>query len=371
MPEPNTPDTLEPFREHASFTVVDLLSSALRIDPDLVVLMEYLSLIGGAIGRPIHLDIHSDQLAADLHLANWLLDLEPERTRRVDTYRQFRTLEDNGFGELITILVRGHHPFMFRNFTEYTARLSTPETGFPSIWRIADCPAPKSATASTLRLATVQTERGLDGLAAALTDAPKVDKCQQLNALIDTLPDAQVDLSSVRPNYLGRLACADTILLERLLQIIVAVRASLAAPPLAPHAADLQDYFAICALLTNLPLTPEDRLLSPQALMTAETLYDAVQNDQYQLSLPDHSREGNKWFTRSTAVQWTELSYNTVKKHLIELENEGLVVPTIAETEREHGRQIHYRFRHGKEPPFRWRNPFEKLLDAYKDNSPQ
>ena len=62
-------------------------------------------------------------------------------------------------------------------------------------------------------------------------------------------------------------------------------------------------------------------------------------------------------------MRWTEYGYNTVKKHLQELEDDGIVVSTVAENNRDHGRQIHFRFADGRVPPFRWKNPFENLPD--------
>ena len=60
-------------------------------------------------------------------------------------------------------------------------------------------------------------------------------------------------------------------------------------------------------------------------------------------------------------MSWTGLSYNTVKKHLRQLEEEGLLRSTVAENNREQGRQIHFQFVDNRAPPFAWKNPFEGL----------
>jgi DNA-binding transcriptional ArsR family regulator len=79
------------------------------------------------------------------------------------------------------------------------------------------------------------------------------------------------------------------------------------------------------------------------------------------IELPDLSVYGPKWFTRGNAMDWTDLSYNTVKKHLRQLEEEGLLRSTVAQNNREQGRQIHFQFVDNRAPPFAWKNPFEGL----------
>jgi hypothetical protein len=153
------------------------------------------------------------------------------------------------------------------------------------------------------------------------------------------------------------------LVFERLLRVLVALRIT-PTDTRSEHQEILPaDYHAARALLTCLPLTPVDRELSPQALQTAMTVYEALQGEDTQLALPDLSKDGHKWFTRTDARTWTELGYNTVKKHLHELEGEGILMTTIAENNRERGRQIHYRFAEGRAPPFEWTNPFVGLPD--------
>jgi hypothetical protein len=42
----------------------------------------------------------------------------------------------------------------------------------------------------------------------------------------------------------------------------------------------------------------------------------------------------------------------------------------VAESNRERGRQIHYRFAAGHSPPFAWKNPFEPLPDLAASSTP-
>jgi hypothetical protein len=150
---------------------------------------------------------------------------------------------------------------------------------------------------------------------------------------------------------------------ERLLQVFVALRVFL------PDSADsnpevlVTDYQAVRTRLRNLPLVPADRALSSQSLDIAAQLYDRLENGAEQLTLPDHSELGHKFFTRQQAVSWTGLAYNTVKRYLRELEEEGILRSTVAENNRERGRQIHFFFVSGKKQPFAWMNPFEALPD--------
>jgi hypothetical protein len=72
---------------------------------------------------------------------------------------------------------------------------------------------------------------------------------------------------------------------------------------------------------------------------------------------------GHSWFTRRDAARWTGLAYNTAKKHLQHPEEEGILRSIVAESNRERGRQIHYRFAEGHQPPFGWANPFGGLPD--------
>jgi hypothetical protein len=161
------------------------------------------------------------------------------------------------------------------------------------------------------------------------------------------------------------------LVLERLLHVFAALRISIPKPPVPDKAILPMDYRAVKAMLTHLPLTPVDRKLSAGALVTAATVFRAVKDGAYQLSLPDRSGEGNKWFTREDGRAWTDLGYNTVKAHLGELENAGVLLTTRAEGHRGRGKQIHFRFDPNVEPPFQSRNLFDALPDLSRDAYPQ
>ena len=54
-----------------------------------------------------------------------------------------------------------------------------------------------------------------------------------------------------------------------------------------------------------------------------------VHADGYQLALPDQSDAGHRWFTRNHVAKWADLGYTTIKKHLQEMEDDGLLVSTV------------------------------------------
>ena len=97
--------------------------------------------------------------------------------------------------------------------------------------------------------------------------------------------------------------------------------------------------------------------------MLAEAIYDAIHGAKKGIELPDLSQHKATWFTRQDAIGWTKLGYSTVKQHLRDLEEEGLVQSTVAQNNRECGKQIHFRIVDGRTPPFERRNPFEGLPD--------
>jgi len=375
-----TPDPLHPLKTHPVYAITDSLSEYMGVEKDLIQLVEFLSLAAGRMVMPINLDVQTDQVAVDLHLANRILDLRHGHVARVDTHRQFRALEqgefllrgpltvnylkgpDEDLRPLATVLVRGNHRFLHREVSEYTARLLGSDFTLPSIWRITDILSTLPPVPTTLRLQACQACRELDDFGHAFAGYRCLAVEDKLAELIESLPVQPVYPNAWRRHYRGKTQPEMMLVFERLLAVFVALRVLL------PNATDkrpevlLEDYQALRAMLNLLPLVPLDRELTPQALLTGETVYKAVHESTKRLELPDLSQHGEKWFTRLDAMYWTDLGYNTVKKHLRELESEGIVTSTVAENNRERGKQIHYRFL-DREPPFEWRNPFERLPD--------
>lgn len=371
--------SLAPLRAHPVCALADLLAEYVGVERDLVQFVELLSLAAGRMVTPVNLDIQTDNLTVDLHLANRILDLRHEHVARIDTHKEFRALEraefylhgkaTNDYSDdppdrprpVAAVLVRGNHRLLHREVSEYTARLLGGDFTLPSLWRVTDLASSLPPVPSTLRVQTNQTGRGLDDFGHAFAGYRCCPEENELARLIESLPIQPVYPCAFRDRLRGVLRPEMMLAFRRLLHVLVAYRVVLPGstdkrPEVLP-----EDYEAARALVVCLPLTPVDRDVSPQALGTASLIHEAIQDDGEQLSLPDLSQYGNKWFTRLDTVRWTGLGYNTVKKHLRELEGEGILRSTVAENNRERGRQIHFRFGDGRTPPFEWKNPFEGL----------
>lgn len=371
---------LDALRTHPAFGIADALAEYVGVKRDLVQFVEFLSLAAGRMVMPVNVDVQTERVAVDLFIANRILDLRPRHVARVDTHRQFRHLEREGFtlsdgaaghpdaGEvapLAAVLVRGNHRLLHREVSEYTARLVRRGRALPSVWRVTDLAAGVPAIPSCLRVRGGGVYRGLDRFGTAFASHRECPEEDELAGLLDALP--------VQPRYdrpfesrlaagaVGSVAPELMLVAERLLTVVTALRLQRQAAERPRPEVTPADYAAVRALLTNLPLTPVDRALPPQALVTAGTAFAAVA--EHGTDLPDISQSGGRWFTRRDCAGWTGLGYNTVKAHLRALEDEGVLRSTVAENNRERGRQIHYRFAEGRAPPFAWKNPFEELPD--------
>lgn len=362
-------DPLRPLKAHPVYSIIDSLVAYMGVEKDLIQLAEFLSLGAGRMVMPINLDILTDYVAVDLYLANRILDLCHENVARVDTHRQFRALEqaeyldgpDENLRPLAAILIRGNHRLLHREVSEYTARLLGADFNLPSLWRISDLLSSLPPVPSTLRLQATQANRNLDDFGSSFAGYRYLPAENDLARLIESLPIQPRYKCPFRPQYRGKTRPEMMLVFERFLAVFVSLRINI------PGATDKRleilpdDYRAVRALLTCLPLVPLDRELSPQALMTGEAIYEAAHRGHERIELPDLSQYGAQWFTRGDAMRWTDLGYNTLKKHLGELEGEGIVLSTLAQNNRERGRQIHFRFADGRAPPFEWKNPFEGL----------
>jgi DNA-binding transcriptional ArsR family regulator len=373
-------DSLDPLRAHPAFrALADNLAEYVGIERDLIQFIEFISLCAGRMVMPINLDILSDNITVDLHVANRVLDLRSGHIARVDTHREFRALERSRFlikqsqsgrdgsGDtphprpVSAILLRGNHRILHRDITEYTARLVQGDEALPSIWRVSDLASSLSPVPSTLRIQTSQTGRDLLEFGGSFAAHRPGRHGDTLAKLIDSLPDKPKLACSFRKDFQGNAAPELLMVFERVLCVLAVIRENLLKSTERPRHILREDYAAGRSLLVSLPLTPIDRQLSPNALNTAEQLHKRLRLPDVGIELPDLSVYGPKWFTRGNAMDWTDLSYNTVKKHLRQLEEEGLLRSTVAQNNREQGRQIHFQFVDNRAPPFAWKNPFEGL----------
>lgn len=198
--------SLAPLRAHPVFVLADLLAEYVGVERDLVQFVELLSLAAGRMVAPVNLDIQTDNLTVDLHLANRILDLRHEHVARIDTHKGFRALEraeffllgksTNDYSDapadrprpVAAVLVRGNHRLLHREVSEYTARLLGGDFTLPSLWRVTDLISSLPPVPSTLRVQTNQTGRGLDDFGHAFAGYRCCPEENELARLIESLP---------------------------------------------------------------------------------------------------------------------------------------------------------------------------------------
>ena len=348
-------------RDHPVYKTASALEEHIGIKCDLIHLAIFLSAAAGNMVSPLPLDIYSNSLIADLMVAQRILELLRGKYRSVDTHKQFREIERKGYAGLAVLLVRGNHRTFFRDATEYTAGLGIDVFRLPSVIRITDQLPSVTPVPHTLRIMAAQAERDLDDFAHAYATYKERPRGRDLHQLLLKLPVHPTYSCAFRDGFKGKTDSSSMLIFERLLLVVSAIRTNHPESPDTRPGIDISDYRCTRTLLTKLPLCPIGTAVSPKALASAELIYDELKGGRHQLSLPDHSAEGSKWFRRAEAMTWTGLGYTAVKAHLAELEGEGLLRSAIARTDRKQGREIHYRFQDSRAPPFTWRNPFDSL----------
>lgn len=359
-----------PLRAHPCFPVLDSLAEHVGQERDLIQGVEFLCLAGGRMGLPINVEIHSENATVDLFTANRILDLRPDNVIRVDTHSEFRAAEAAGFqtdtGQVAVIFVRRNHRHLYRDVTEYTARVLPNGKPLPSLLHIVSSPSASAVPPipSTLRIQAGLTARGTANFGREFSVPRSRNVGTELSQLVEMLPRQPDYPNDLRVQYCSHLRPEHALLLERLIQVFVALRLALPGEHSREAKVTVDDFAAIRALLIALPLMPIDRKVSPEALRFAQMIFEQVRRPDFQLELPDQSLAGHRWFRRSDCEAWTGFAYNTAKKRLQELEEEGILKTTVAVNNREQGRQIHYRFHESRKPPFQWENPFFLLPEV-------
>lgn len=356
-----TTDTPNALQQHPIYQVANDLASFLGLERDWIGFAELLSLFAGRMATPINLDIVSDQWAIDLAIADRIASIMPEKVVPIDTYKEFRAEEQQGFSDRYVLWFRRDYPRLHQDLIGFMARSPDAAEGAPSIWRVRPSFVEPSANTPTLRLIANSTVRKLDRFAESF--ASKVGSPTHRTRLVEVIETLCPRVSYQNPfrdQVSGKLAPSLMLIVERLLQVFANVR-RVRTDFHTRGVVTPEDYEAVRLLLVNLPLVPVDRVVSAQAIETAERIHVRVYAGDHQLALPDHSSAGHHWFTRDHAVKWTQLGYTTAKKHLSELEDDGLVVSTVDRNNREQGRIIHFRFAEDRAPPFDWTNPFAAL----------
>jgi|GEM_PF-3508835 len=363
-PVPST-DALTPFRGHPAFQLVELVARYLGIRPDLITCVLFFSLVSGRKRIPIHVNVLSDQRELDLAIVDRLGQILPESMATVDTYQQYRSLETSGFRGKSILHVRREDGRLFEDLLTYRATTVDPKHGSPSVWKISSSKKSIAPGSATLNVYSTISERSIDRFIEDLRFVKDPSLQQELRDHLGMLSQCQVGLGVDLTNlpvklYDAGLSPDQVLIVQRLLQIVTQLRRILSGfhdtRPVC-----LDDYQAVRALLQQLPLVPVDRTISAAAIDVAERIYTNVTQGTYQLALPDRSNEGHKWFTREHVRKWTELGYNTVKKRLQELEDDGQIIASVRSDHRKQGTQLYYQFRDIHTPPNAWRNPFELL----------
>jgi hypothetical protein len=352
--------------DHPLGRLIDLVAGYLGVAPDASVGAWSMSTLTACIGAPVNLAVISPDIGSDLILLRHLASALPAPICEVNYALQLHQARLRGFGRMRFILVQGVcQPWhLFVRACEATARPITPLGTLPVMWTVATTPAPGPVPGPTLVLPIAQgpSPRSLAGLAEMFAGWPRMEGrrpiLQQLESIFSwSAPRLRCDL-------LGHIRLPLTAMQKELVLRSAMAAAALraAAEGLDPEVAAITraDYAAVRALLSSLPLDGESRL-SPRAVDTAHTLHDRVSDPSYCLVLPDRAAEGPRWFDRLQGVEWTGLSYNTVKSHLTEMEKDGLVISTRAESNRGRGKHIFYRFIDGRRPPFGRLNPYTDL----------
>lgn len=350
--------------------VANTLGEHLGIGCDFLSLLLFLSNAAGRMSIPVNLSIYSDSPGSDQMIADRIHGIVPEELRQVDTVGEFRALKDLNFRGPRVVLIRND----WRTLFEYACRLSCQDVskGFapPSLWHITDLNRIRPLVGMTLGIFASQGPRLLTGFGhsfCGLVDAPSDKARQNLERLLSRLKPPRELACPFQDHIRAEVRPEDMVIFNRVLRVFAALRIGWI------HRADEQapsgqfeiliDDYRLCRdFLTSLPLTPVDSTTSAYAIETANAVYEATEaNADYQEVVPDHSPLGRKVFTRRYAQKITGLSYNSVKSHLDELEDAGILESTVIPARRERGKQIYFRFLEGRAPPFGLSSPYQAL----------
>lgn len=359
------PDSVSIFEPHPISEIAALLGEFLGIGVDHVSLTMFVSRASGRLGLPINLALYSEDPGAELMIADRIGNIVPETMKHVASLKQLLRLESEGFRDAEVVLIRGPRN-LYRLASESVCR-DTAKFSLPSVWSITDDQMACSRVGPTLALLAGEADRSLVGFGHHFSTERVIDDPSSqiiLRNLMLRLKDHTAFACSFAQYLRAELKPSDALIVNRMLTTVAALRnvwatvrhsrSSNRAPMVT-----LDDYRATRMLLTSLPIPRRDSELSPSAAETAAALHEAiVLNATYQRSIPDNSGFGAKAFTRQHAANVSGLSYNTIKQHLKQLENEG-IIESIAVNEhrnqsrvRRQGVQLYFRFNQTRSPPF-------------------
>lgn len=361
--------------DHLLVEVAGELSHYLEIGVDSVTFTMFLSRAAGRLGLPFNLVVYSDDPGAEHQIADRLINIVPENVRRTETIKQFRELAETNFTDAELVVVRSLHDGLFHFACESACR-DVATTAPPSIWLISDDRASVPPIGPTLGLLAGQTDRSMSGFGHHFSRLPPNIPNRHRDRLRQWLVQLKCRCQSRCPFQQcirATLKASEMTIFNRMLATVTALRIEVAycrgqVVSDAEGLVSIEDYRVTRGLLLALPISRKHSLLSPHAAATAELLYDEIEeNPKYQMTLPDHSDFGKKVFSRRVAQDLTGLSYNAIKEHLRQLEDEGIVESLIFKGRhrqahiRRQGVQIYFRFPKSRSLPFGVNNPFADL----------
>lgn len=357
---------------HPLGRVAERIGKFLGTGCDAVGLSLFLCRAASRARQPFNLTIVSSDPSAELAILDRIFGLACEGVTRVYTAHQCRILAESNFEDTEIAIVGDSRNALHDKLLEVTSRDSSMHVP-PGVVRIAHTSFSREIVGPTLDLLVSAEERSLSGFCEAFSPFryPCDDSRRKLSQILMTLGDGATPRCPFWEQIRVPLPATQKLLVSRLLATIASLRrvTSPSVRSTRPVLINLNDYRIARQLLVTLPVTGSHSGLSPYAAEYGEILYCLIQEESYQLSLPDMSDFGNKVFTRKIATDKLNVSYNTAKGCIDQLEKHGIIESRLISNTtkysltRDHGRQIYFRFAEGQKPPFGVRSPFECLPD--------
>ncbi len=354
---------------HALGTVAEHIGNVLGTGCDSVSLSTFLLRAACVIRKPFNLTIVSPDVCAELAILDRILSLDPYGVRRIYTAHDCRLLAESNFDETEVAIVADSRNALHEKLLEIVSR-DTAQVVPPGVVRIADSKLATIVAGPTLDLLVSADDRMLVGFGDAFSRfiAPGRRSQQALTEVLKRLRRCRGPRCHFAEEIQAALSASQKLLVTRLMATVASIRVSMAPNPARCDVTVTRDDYRITReLLTKLPVTGCHAGLSPHAAEYGAILFQAIDDDRYQLSLPDMSDFGSKAFTRQIAAEKLDVSYNTANGCIQQLEEHGIIESRVTSASgrfnrnRNHGRQIYFRFAEGKVPPFGVRSPFECL----------
>jgi len=357
-------------RGHPIVELAAELGTYLKVGCDCISLVLFLSRVSARLGWAVNVAVFTRSPTFDRLLADRIAKITPDAYVRVSTVPEMRKLASRNFDCANIVLCSTTQGWLLRYGCEATSVDCGKDGGQPCIWWICDEQSASPIIGPTLPLLENQVGRTLLGGGSPYsTPDTKLheDAEKHLTGILRHVRPRTLPLCPFADQLRARLTLDEHLVVNRLLRTISVLRIALSkvagAPPSPPFdQCTAEDYAVTREILGLLPVSSPGSNLSAGAVQTALILFQAVQDDDsFADELPDMREWGNKVFSRTDALEKLNLSYNTVKHHLGQLENEKIIESTRPEHQRGQGRPIYYRFRPGRSPPFTAHNPYHNL----------